>query len=88
MTEIQRAEYNLTAEEKQTVMDIVELWLVTRDMSDSDMVVLFSLYIKKAVVDESLSMNCSGCRAQCREFWRQWFKNKVGAEYYSALTHQ
>jgi hypothetical protein len=88
MTDIQRAELNLTDEEKKTVMGIIELWLLTRDMSNSDMVVLFSLYIKKAVVDESLSMNCSGCRIQCREFWRQWFKNRVGVEYYLELTHQ
>lgn len=87
MTDIQRAELNLTAEEKQTVLGIIELWLLTREMPDGDMITLFSLYIKKAVVDESLSMNCSGCRAQCREFWRQWFKNKVGAEYYAELTH-
>ena len=88
MNEIQRAEYNLTAEEKQAVLDIIELWLVSREMSDSDMVVLFRLYALKVLGDGSITMGCSGCRAQCREFWRQWFKNKVGAEYYAELTHQ
>lgn len=88
MNDIQRAEYNLTAEEKQTVMDIIELWLGSREMPDSDMVLLFHLYALKVLGDGSITIGCSGCRAQCLEFWRQWFKNRVGAEYYAELTHQ
>lgn len=82
-----RADMNLTENEKKAVKEIIELFLMTREIEDVDMVTLFRIYVNKVAVDNSLTFTCANCRTACRDFWMNWFKSEVGAvKYYELLN--
>lgn len=87
-TEIERANLNLTESEKESVAAIIELFIITREVDESDMLTLFRLYKSKVNGDNDLSYTCSSCRTACREFFLQWFKYYVGEKVYFSLLQE
>mgnify|MGYP000160878893 CR=1 FL=1 len=85
MNLIHNAELNLTTQEREDCFAIIEYWLGTRELSDTDMIILFRLYVNKIIIDHSKTFTCSSCRIEARQFWRDYYIHKVGREHYLSI---